>query len=91
MMLTIAISGPLTALPLMGFAAGVKRLSLTTVGVVQYISPTITFLCGVFYFREPVNAGLLLVFCCIWLGLVLYLADGLLWHRLHHKRFSGRS
>lgn len=88
MMLTVALSGPLTALPLMGFAAGVKRLSLTTVGVVQYLSPTITFLCGVFYFREPVSAELLLVFGCIWAGVLLYLFDGIAVQRLHRKRVA---
>lgn len=90
MMLGIAASGPLTALPLMGFAAGVKRLNLTTVGVIQYISPTINFLCGVFYFKEPVNRDLMLVFFCIWAGILIYLADGLLWRRLYRKRIARR-
>lgn len=91
MMLIIAASGPLTALPLMGYAAGVKRLSLTTTGVVQYLSPTITFLIGVFYFREPVNRELLAVFGLVWAGVLLYLADGLYAQRQHFRRVGGRS
>lgn len=86
MMLIIVASGPLTALPLMGYAVGVKRLRLTTTGIIQYLAPTITFLVGVFYFREPVNGELLFVFGLVWAGVLLYLLDGLAFHRLHLKR-----
>ena len=86
MMLLIAVSGPITVLPLMGFAAAVKRLSLTTVGVIQYVSPTITFFCAVFYFKEPVNRELLTVFCFIWAGVALYLFDGLAYRRFIQKQ-----
>lgn len=81
MMALIAISGPITILPLMGFAAAVKRLNLTTVGIIQYVSPTITFFCAVFYFKEPVNKELITVFCFIWAGVLVYLFDGIVTHR----------
>ena len=74
----LALAGPLTTIPLMGFAFGVQRLTLTTVGVIQYISPTATFLLGVFYFREPMTVKFFVVFCLIWTGILMYLADGLI-------------
>ncbi len=81
----IMLAGPLTALPLMGFAFGVQRLTLTTVGVVQYVSPTATFLAGIFYFKEPMPKEFIVVFCLIWLGVLIYLADGLLRSRMHAR------
>ena len=85
MMLIIMGAGPLTALPLMGFAASVKRLSLTTIGVIQYVSPSMTFSIGILYFKEPVNRELLLVFCFIWSGIAVYIADSLLFHRRQYR------
>ena len=68
--------GPVTAVPLLLFAAGARRLSLTTLGLLQYLSPTLQFLLGVWVFREPFSPLRLLGFGLIWAALVLYSIDG---------------
>ena len=68
--------GPITAVPLLLFAAGARRLPLTTLGLLQYIGPTIQFAIGVWVFRDPFTATRLVGFGCIWLALLLYSADG---------------
>ncbi|MEQ8201732.1 MAG: EamA family transporter RarD [Syntrophomonadaceae bacterium] len=64
--------GVVTATPLILFAAGAKRLPLFVVGFLQYISPTIALLLGVFVYHEPFTQGHLLSFAVIWLGLLLF-------------------
>ncbi|HYG67138.1 MAG TPA: EamA family transporter RarD [Anaeromyxobacteraceae bacterium] len=68
-------SGVVTALPLLWFAAGVRRLRLATVGVLQYLNPTMQFAIAVFAFREPFGAAHGLAFGCIWASLAIYTAD----------------
>jgi chloramphenicol-sensitive protein RarD len=68
--------GPATTIPLLLFAAAARRLSLTTLGLLQYVSPTIQFMLGVLLFREPLTAGRLVGFACIWAALALYSVDG---------------
>jgi chloramphenicol-sensitive protein RarD len=71
--------GPATALPLLLFAFAARRLSLTTLGLLQYVSPTIQFLLGIWLFREPFSAARLVGFALIWIALALYTLDG--WRR----------
>ncbi len=71
--------GPLTALPLLLFAAGARRLTMTTLGLLQYIGPTIQFVIGVWIFHEAFSSARLLGFGCIWLALAVYTLDG--WRR----------
>jgi len=73
----LALSGPVTALPLLLFAAGARRMPLTTLGVLQYISPTVQFALGVWLFKEPLGGTRLAGFMLIWLALVIYTAEGL--------------
>jgi chloramphenicol-sensitive protein RarD len=68
--------GPITAVPLLMFAAGARRLSMTTLGLVQYIGPSIQFVIGIWVFHEPFSPGRLTGFALIWLALVLYTLDG---------------
>jgi chloramphenicol-sensitive protein RarD len=72
----LVLSGVVTAVPLALFAFGARRIPYTTVGVVQYIGPTLQFLSGVFLFGEPFSQARLLGFGLIWLALLLYAADG---------------
>jgi len=72
----LALAGVLTALPLLLFAASTRRLRYTTVGLLQYIAPTIQFLLAVFAFREPLTLADIVCFSLIWAGLALYAADG---------------
>ena len=75
--LWIIALGPLTAVPLLLFAAGARRLSMTTLGLMQYIGPTIQFAVGVWLFHEPFSTARLIGFGFIWLALLVYTADGL--------------
>ena len=74
----LALAGPLTVLPLLLFAAGARRIPMTTLGVLQYIGPTIQFALGVWLFREPFAGPRLVGFVLIWLALVIYTAEGCL-------------
>ena len=65
-------SGPVTAVPLILFAFGAKRLRLSTLGLMQYIAPTLTFGIGVFVFLEPFGVWQLVAFSMIWAGLTIY-------------------
>ena len=70
----LAFSGPLTAVPLLLFAAGARRLPLATVGMVQYVSPSIQLMLGVWVFGEPFDRNRLLGFVLIWTALALVLS-----------------
>ena len=70
-------AGPLTVVPLLLFAAGARRIPLSLLGVLQYVAPTLQLLLGVFLWHEPFGTGKVLGYACIWLGLLLYAADGL--------------
>jgi len=64
--------GFITAIPLMIYANGAKLLKLSTIGIMQYIAPTIIFIIAIFGFEEEMSAGRALAFPLIWAGLVLY-------------------
>ncbi|MCW5663274.1 MAG: EamA family transporter RarD [Piscinibacter sp.] len=68
--------GPLTAVPLLLFAAGARRIPMTTLGLLQYIGPSIQFVLGVWLFGEPFGGSRLAGFVLIWAALLLYSADG---------------
>ncbi|MBV9892490.1 MAG: EamA family transporter RarD [Rhizobacter sp.] len=71
--------GPATTVPLLLFAAAARRLSMTMLGLFQYLSPTIQFLLGVWLFHEPFGSARLAGFVLIWGALALYSLDG--WRR----------
>ncbi|GAB1406805.1 EamA family transporter RarD [Thermomonas brevis] len=73
----LVLSGIATALPLVGFAYAVRRISLTSVGILQYIAPTLQFLIGVFVLHEPFDRARLVGFACIWLALAVFAGEGL--------------
>ena len=68
--------GPATTIPLLLFAAGARRLSMTSLGLLQYLAPTVQFLLGVWLFHEPFTPMRLVGFAIIWAALVVYTADG---------------
>ena len=70
----LVMAGPLTALPLMMFAAAARRLKLATVGLFQYLSPSLQLAIGVAVFGEPFDAQRLAGFVLIWAGLAVYTA-----------------
>jgi chloramphenicol-sensitive protein RarD len=73
----LLLSGPLTALPLLFFGIAARRLPLATLGLVQYLGPTLTFMLGVWVFHEPLQPARLAGFALIWTGLAIYSADAL--------------
>ncbi|QKK24373.1 EamA family transporter RarD [Rhizobium hidalgonense] len=64
--------GVITAVPLMIYANGAKLLKLSTIGIMQYIAPTMIFLIAVFVFHEPLGTARMIAFPLIWAGLFLY-------------------
>ncbi|MDD3438577.1 MAG: EamA family transporter RarD [Clostridiaceae bacterium] len=68
----LMLSGIATALPLLWFAMGAARLKLSTLGFLQYISPTLSLLLGVFLYGEKFTVTHLLSFSFIWTGLIIY-------------------
>jgi len=71
-MVLLVLSGAVTAIPLMLYANGAKLLRLTTIGIMQYIAPTMIFLIAVFIFGEPFGSARLIAFILIWTALALY-------------------
>lgn len=71
-------SGAITALPLWLFSFGARRVSLATLGLVSYLSPTLQLLVGLYFFHEPFDPHRLVGFTCIWCGLILYSADAVM-------------
>lgn len=78
---TLILTGPATAVPLLLFAFAVQRLRLTTIGMLQYIGPSIQFLVAIFILHEAINATQLVSFALIWLSLIVYSADSVLRRR----------
>ncbi len=73
----LLFAGPLTAIPLGLFTFGARRVRYSTVGVVQYIGPTLQLLFGIFLFHESFTAARAVGFGCIWAALILYMWDGI--------------
>jgi chloramphenicol-sensitive protein RarD len=69
-------SGLVTVIPLLFFAAAATRLPLSTLGLLQYIAPTLQFLLGVFYFGETMSPGRWIGFALVWLALVILTVYG---------------
>ncbi len=74
-------SGLTTALPLIWFAAAARKLPLTTIGLLQFSSPSATFLLGILVYDEPFSMAEAITFACVWAALGLYTADALLRQR----------
>ncbi|WP_332645434.1 EamA family transporter RarD [Lysinibacillus sp. 54212] len=68
----ILVSGILTAIPLVLFAKGAQKIPLYLMGFIQYVSPSITFVLGVFLYKEPFSNIDLLAFSCIWIALLIF-------------------
>ena len=73
--LLIALSGVVTAVPLVMFAIAARRMDYSTLGFVQYIAPTMVFLLGLFVFGEPLSQTKLACFVAIWCAIALFVWD----------------
>ena len=68
-------AGAVTTVPLILFAVAAQRLPMATLGLLQYLAPTMQFLCGILLFGETLSRGQIVSFGLIWLGLILFAAD----------------
>ena len=69
-------AGPVTTLPLLMFAAGVRRIPLSLVGMLQYINPTMQITIGVMLYNEPFTRIQLVGFSLVWCALALFAVEG---------------
>ena len=68
----LALSGPLTAAPLILFSYGALRVSLSTTGILQYLNPSLQFFCAAIIFLEPLTIWHMVSFPMIWTALIIY-------------------
>lgn len=73
----LVAAGPITSIPLLMFAAGARRLPLSLIGVLQYITPSLQLLLGVWLYNEQLDGARLVGFIAIWCALILYSVEGL--------------
>lgn len=73
----LALSGPVTAVPLLLFAAGARRIPFSTLGLLQYVAPTLQLLLGVWLFKEPFAGTKVAGYALVWLALAVFTADSL--------------
>jgi chloramphenicol-sensitive protein RarD len=77
----LALSGLITAVPLLLFGAAASRVPLTTLGILQYLAPTLQFLIGVLLYGEPMPAVKLVGFSLVWVALALFTSESFRHHR----------
>ncbi len=82
----LLLAGPLTAIPLLLFAAGARRIPMATLGILQYIAPSIQMLLGVWLYGEAFDPARAIGFYLIWAALLLYSVDSV-WHG-HRQRLN---
>ncbi|MGH8807075.1 MAG: EamA family transporter RarD [Noviherbaspirillum sp.] len=73
----LAAAGPITAIPLLLFAAGARRIPLSVLGLLQYIGPTLQLLLGVWLYHEPFDTMRMIGFMLIWSALAVFSLEGL--------------
>ncbi|MBU2499285.1 MAG: EamA family transporter RarD [Proteobacteria bacterium] len=79
--LLLLLAGAVTTFPLVSFTAGARRIRYSTLGLLQYLGPTIMFLLAVFLYNEAFTLINLITFCLIWTALALFAIDSLYQHR----------
>ncbi|GAB7126695.1 EamA family transporter RarD [Silvimonas sp. JCM 19000] len=73
----LVLAGPVTAIPLLLFALGAKRIPLSTLGLLQYLAPTVQFILGTLLWHEPFDEQRFFGFAIIWIALAVYTFDNL--------------
>lgn len=73
----LPLGGLITAMPLLWFAAGTRRLRLSTIGFIQYLAPTLQFLLAVLLFGEAFNADRAITFALIWIAVAIFMGDSI--------------
>ena len=79
----LLLAGAVTTFPLVWFTCATRRLQYATIGILQYLAPTLQFLLAVFYYKEPFSVTYIITFCFIWAGLGIFMADSIVQLRRH--------
>ena len=74
-------AGVVTTIPLLMFASATKRIPLTMVGIIQYVTPTLQFLLGVLVYKEPFTKTNFIGFSLVWIALIVFWVEGVLANR----------
>lgn len=85
----LVLTGIATGLPLLLFGAAARRITLTNLGLLQYLAPTLQFMIGVYIYHEPFTRNRLIGFGIIWLALFIYTAESLLRSRRRTTAVAG--
>lgn len=75
-------AGVVSTIPLLMFASAAREISLTMLGIIQYISPTLQFLIGVFVYKEPFDHTHLIGYGAVWAALIIFWVENFLAHRI---------
>lgn len=84
----LIMSGLVTSFPLLCFAAAVTRLSLTAVGMFQYLAPSMSLIIAVLIYDEPFGIDRIVTFSCIWIALAIFSTESIHFHRKIHSRLE---
>ena len=82
-------AGAATSLPLLWFASAARKLNLSTIGILQYIAPSIAFVLGVFVYKEAFDWHSLITFGLIWCGVAIYCSDSIIRNRRSYRPEKG--
>ncbi len=77
----LSLAGIVTSVPLLLFAAAARRIELTSLGILQYIAPTLQFIIGLLVFREDFSRSRLVGFSFVWIALIIYTTNNILVNR----------
>ncbi len=87
--LLLIASGLVTSLPLLLFVFGAQRITMTAIGLLQYLAPTLQFLIGLLIFKEPFPPEKLIGFAIIWAALALYTGENIYQRFQQKNRLTG--
>lgn len=74
-------AGVVTTIPLLMFASAARRIPLSMMGVLQYLAPTLQFLCGIWIYQEPFSQQQFIGFAFVWVALIIFAVEGFIAHR----------
>ena len=74
-------AGVVTTIPLLLFASAARRIPLSLMGVLQYLAPTLQFLCGIWIYHEPFSQTQFIGFGIVWIALIIFAVEGFVAHR----------
>lgn len=84
--LLLAGAGVITTIPLLMFGYAAHKIQLSTLGLLQYLAPSINLILGIFIYNEDFSRERMMGFVLIWVGLVLYVAENMFCRYRAHKR-----